>query len=293
MSSIDSRIYYLRVQIKIGFILLFPVLAFAALPLVDVEMDGLTARFTTPEAAHIYFVLTESENLMDYSPTGIAVATESMIWESPAPLNVDKWFWVMRTYSVFAAVDSDGDRMDDMYEIARPGILDPINPDDAHLDPDGNGLTHLQEYLLFYFGGEGAAPQFYSHEVSTFNFGAPREKQGSLSREITAFNFGAPLASVEAISRLVSIYNGSGFNPSGIPQVYSRELSAYNFGTPLFSIDALSREFSIYNGEAIASVTSIAQRYSREVSVFNFGAPIYSVEALSREVSVNALTEEQ
>lgn len=44
-----------------------------------------------------------------------------------------------------APVDSDGDGMPDEWEIARG--LDPEDPADRNDDPDGNGYTHLEEYL--------------------------------------------------------------------------------------------------------------------------------------------------
>ena len=42
-------------------------------------------------------------------------------------------------------VDSDGDRMPDIWELAYG--LDPNNPNDANIDSDGDGMTNLQEYI--------------------------------------------------------------------------------------------------------------------------------------------------
>src|SRR5437763_3153185 len=50
------------------------------------------------------------------------------------------------TVQVFAANDRDGDGMPDDWEIAHG--LNPDDPSDASLDPDGDGLTNLQEYQL-------------------------------------------------------------------------------------------------------------------------------------------------
>jgi len=43
-------------------------------------------------------------------------------------------------------LDLDGDGIDDVYELLRPAILDPLNPADAFLDPDNDGRSNLREY---------------------------------------------------------------------------------------------------------------------------------------------------
>lgn len=48
--------------------------------------------------------------------------------------------------NVSALLDSDGDGMPDEWEIANG--LNPFDPSDAGQDPDGDGLTNLQEYKL-------------------------------------------------------------------------------------------------------------------------------------------------
>lgn len=45
-----------------------------------------------------------------------------------------------------SSVDTDGDGMQDLWEMAHG--FDPFNPADAGLDPDGDGLTNLQESQL-------------------------------------------------------------------------------------------------------------------------------------------------
>ena len=43
--------------------------------------------------------------------------------------------------------DSDGDGLPDAWEVQYPAILNPLNPDDANLDSDSDGLTNWKEYL--------------------------------------------------------------------------------------------------------------------------------------------------
>lgn len=42
--------------------------------------------------------------------------------------------------------DTDGDTIDDVYELSRPHLFDPFDPTDANKDSDGDGLTDLAEY---------------------------------------------------------------------------------------------------------------------------------------------------
>ncbi len=55
-------------------------------------------------------------------------------------------FYQMLAVSKDAPLDSDGDGLDDVYELTHPSILDPLSSADASLDPDGDGRTNLEEY---------------------------------------------------------------------------------------------------------------------------------------------------
>lgn len=185
---------------------------------------------------------------------------------------------------VYAPRDTDGDFIDDVYELSHG--LDPLNPADANVILGTNDLTNLQIYRQLY--GIGSQPaEYFSHEITAFNFGGPSAAIEAISKEITAFNIGAPVFSVEAESRELSIWNGEG-GPAqaGMPQVESRELTLYNGEVPLFSLEATSHELSIWNGEGGPAQGGIPEVYSRELSVYNYPLPSATIEAISREVSL-------
>ncbi len=200
------------------------------------------------------------------------------------PTNYESQFFLrFEPISVFAPRDSDGDGMDDLWELAHG--LNPLDPKDARQpSPNIAGLTNLEEYRQR-FNLSDAKLQFYSREVSLFNFGGPTARLEAISPEVSLFNFGSPIYHVEAESREVSVFNGAHTPSAGYPEAYSREVSLFNFGSPLFHREATSREISVFNGER-PGVAGYPEAYSREVSLFNFGAPTARVEAISRELSV-------
>ncbi len=58
--------------------------------------------------------------------------------------------------------DADADGLDDVFELRRNHVLDPLRPDDALEDPDADGLDSLTEYLL---GREVAPPHPSASQV--------------------------------------------------------------------------------------------------------------------------------
>jgi hypothetical protein len=214
----------------------------------------------------------------------MALATPGPVFEFIPQPDEFRAFFRAEGIPLYAPRDSDFDGMNDVWELEHP-YLDPLNSADAFaLSPelDGDGLTNL-DYYRRRFGLGSAKAQFYSREISTFNFGGTRT--AAESREISLFNFGAQWNSIEVLSREISLFNGESPPIAGYPTIHSREVSVYNFGAPPSSVEALSRELSVFNGE-MAPTAGYPQVSSREVSLFNEGAPIYAVEAVSREVSV-------
>lgn len=244
-------------------------------------LDSDTVRFTAPATNLEYYLLTESLDLENFIGIDIALGNAGVVWdvdfgELPAA------FYRAQGISIFAPADTDGDLIDDFFELNDP-FLDPLDPGDGDEDRDGNGLSALQEYLREIFGT--TAPQWYSREVTAFNFGAPAES--AFSREVSTFNLGAASSPIEAISHEISVFNGSGPLPfAQIPQSYSREFSVFNLGSPSAEIEAVSLEVSVFNGSGPQPFAATPQSYSRELTVFNFDSPSSPIEVISREISV-------
>jgi hypothetical protein len=241
-----------------------------------------------------YYLLQHSDDLVTWGPVDMSAGIPSTLDISPGITN---GFFRAIPYSKYAPLDTDGDGIDDLYELGHN--LDPLDPTDgSHLAPGGGGLTNYQVYLSLFRITSYRILQRESREVSVFNFGSPSATFEANSREQSVFNFGSPSATAEANSREVSIYNGQAVPMSDIAQIESREWSVFNFGSAPGSGTTggsqightLSREVSDFNGQAVP-VSDLAQVESREVSVFNFGSPSATLEAISREVSVLNFTE--
>ena len=255
----------------------------------ELRRDGAGMLLELEHDPSRYFLLEGSVDLLEFTPETMGLGSDAPIWEIPFA-GRGRGFYRILPLNVFAPRDSDGDGIDDVYELVNSDILDPLNPLDAHLDPDGNGLTHLDEYRMR-FALDDEPPQYHSNETTLFNFGAPTARLEGISKELTMFNFWAP-SGVLAVSKEVSLYNGQTVPSSEFLVQVSREVSLWNYGVPSAEGEAISRVVSIYNGGSVPQSEFLVQ-HSRELSFFNHGAPTAPVEAISREVTIFNFIETQ
>src|SRR5205814_10181328 len=51
-----------------------------------------------------------------------------------------------RKVPIAQPLDTDGDGIDDVYELQHSSVLNPLDPSDAARDSDGDGLSNLEEF---------------------------------------------------------------------------------------------------------------------------------------------------
>ncbi|HMO64225.1 MAG TPA: hypothetical protein PKE47_03185 [Verrucomicrobiota bacterium] len=116
----------------------------------DVGPDGrAVVSFVSDPAA--YYLLERGDRV-----DAIATPVNSALGQAGAMTLADREPQVAREASFYrlrevprtAPLDSDGDGIDDVYELERPAILDPLNPADALADPPLADLPRAGDEVL-------------------------------------------------------------------------------------------------------------------------------------------------
>jgi hypothetical protein len=126
--------------------------SFGDLPrILEVEIDGqglAHVRFRSNPAFY-YRLYRATHPLPVGPPIGIAIGTNgiSEIIDPSPPAGADPTFYLLENQPFVEPLDLDADGIDDAFELARPAILDPLDPTDASEDPDQDQRSNLAEYL--------------------------------------------------------------------------------------------------------------------------------------------------
>jgi hypothetical protein len=224
-------------------------------------------------------------------PVGMSLGADGPVWAYSLQLGANAGFFRVRAHDVFSPQDSDGDGMDDRFELLHPDCLDPLDWQDASRSCLADGISNYQFYLRELYGGPGLALQFISRETTVWNCGSPTARIEAMSVEMSVYNAnpgsGPPTSDILQVhSREVTTWNFG--SPSAPVEAVSREITAWNFGTPSAPIEAVSPEISVYSAfpGSGAPITDILQVHSRELTVFNLGQATAAIEAISRELTV-------
>lgn len=115
---------------------------------IRLEPDG-RARVTIAADASSYYVLYRGEVVTDIrlvSQLGLGSAGSVQLTDSQAPAPAAARFYRVEQVPLSAPKDSDGDGIDDVYELQRRAFLDPLVKIDPAQDTDADGVADLEEY---------------------------------------------------------------------------------------------------------------------------------------------------
>ena len=109
---------------------------------------GIGSQVTVPSQTNSYYLLLRGTNVGDITtPVSVRTGNNGMTilpdFAAPPP---DHAFYRVRQVPAEFPLDLDNDGIDDLFELAHPGVLDPLNPADAATDSDGDGRSWLYEY---------------------------------------------------------------------------------------------------------------------------------------------------
>lgn len=168
--------------------------------------DSDRPRIEFPANTNSYYILLSGETLNQIATPAAMVkgADGQGVLLDPSPLAAPAGdrFYRVKQVPIDEAFDTDGDGIDDYWELNHsepPVSLNPLFPGDAGLDPDGNGLSHYQEYLA------AILPPTALTESSPAN----GESGVAVTRE-TIFRFSEPLAATTVLDagRIMATFGG-------------------------------------------------------------------------------------
>jgi len=112
----------------------------------DVVLNGpRTAQFSADTAS--YYILYSGTVVTNVAqPVAMALGTSGSLSLQDASPQVAAQFYRVARIPLTQPLDSDGDGIDDVFELSYPGCLNPLDATDASSDCDGDGRSNLQEF---------------------------------------------------------------------------------------------------------------------------------------------------
>lgn len=186
----------------------------------QVFYDAVTANYYIPLAGDaVTNLATPADLALGHPPVGT-------LTDARAPLPATQ-FYRVRSVPLATPLDTDGDGIDDVYELQHPNVLDPLNPADAREDYDGDGFTNLEEYQ--HSSSLEGPVDTVSREFTVFYVPDSDYRKEAVSRELTVFYAPDSASNKEAVSREWTMFVLPK-EPSG--EAISREVMVENVRVP-------------------------------------------------------------
>ena len=160
-----------------------------------IRLEGTAVRVTHPGEAGSYYVLYRGDALGTITtPVDLRLGADGdREVEDRDAVAATARFYRVRQVPVATPQDSDGDDMDDLFELGYPDFLNPLDNADANRDFDGDGLTNADEYR------RGSDPAV-SATLTRINTSPENgDSEVSVNRETVVY-FTAPLAANAPLS---------------------------------------------------------------------------------------------
>ncbi|HSU54213.1 MAG TPA: lamin tail domain-containing protein [Candidatus Dormibacteraeota bacterium] len=125
--------------------------------------------------ADSYYILYRGQVVTNISePVKMALGISGSLTLQDSSSQTAAQFYRVARVPLLQPLDSDGDGIDDVFELSYAGCLNPLDPTDASLDCDGDTRSNLQEY----FDGTNpiladAAPKLVINEIDYDQVGSP------------------------------------------------------------------------------------------------------------------------
>ncbi|NLG36162.1 MAG: hypothetical protein GX548_12495, partial [Lentisphaerae bacterium] len=142
---------------------------------ISAHRDQLDFQIDIPSDTTDYHLVQSAPSVSNWGITGLVLGVQgTQTWTSGDVLSRQNMqFYRVFSRDVMHPLDSDGDGIDDVYELRRPLLLNPLAPDDADADGDGDGLSNREEYQL------GSDPEAEDSDLDGVTDGAEVHEHGT------------------------------------------------------------------------------------------------------------------
>lgn len=121
-------------------------LGWAAAPLIETSFNPTNGVLTLslPVDPRSYYSLEWTADFQTFTKVGMSLGSPGPVWSYSVTLGPNQGFFRVQQHDIFSPVDTDGDGIDDRYELQHAGCLDALNYFDASQPCLTNGMSNYQ-----------------------------------------------------------------------------------------------------------------------------------------------------